>query len=370
MINLYRRFTQKPQPKAVNIVAQRFLQAFNDHGVQPSQIPRLMPQIRLDDLKSEEALLAVLTPAILDQTAKFFGIRSEWLEGVDDKIYEYQSCYKDSAIFFEVLASLQSRTDLNTLSCPLRVLTSTKKLDCTDDNQQLLAPILVEKIAELGEDSIYRYHIFNDGFDWGYRPTRIQLKALARLIYTVLHIPVPLYIVSPAELQSIIEQEAIPQNIVNRGLLTTPSLEDFALSHAESGIAKEIGELPYVLLYIEEYKLASLIAEKPLFTLQPGEPTAQPHTAPELSPPTATPTKTGKRAQNSQDLWMPVRNTVQAWWAEEGDALHIAQAIARIKTLPHLKAGALSDSAIRKHIADLAPANVRGKSGRKPKQST
>ena len=370
MINFFRRVTKSSKSNPVNIVTQRFLQAFNDHGVQPSQIPRLMPQIRLDDLKTEESLLAVLTPAILDQTAKFFGIRSEWLEGVDNKIYEYQSCYKDSAIFFEVLAGLQSRTGLNTLSCPLRVLTSTKKLDCTDDNQQLLVPVLVEKIAELGEDSIYRYHIFNDGFDWGYPSTRIQLKALVRLIYTVLHTPVPLYIVSPAELQSIIEREAIPQNIVNRGLLTTPSLEDFALSHAESGIAKETKEHPYVLLYIEEYKLASLIAEKPSFTLQPGEPIAQPQTAPELSQPTAKLPKTGKRAQNSQDLWMPVINTVQAWWAEEGDALHIAQAIARVKTLPHLKAAALSDSAIRKRIADFAPANVRGKSGRKPNKLT
>ena len=40
--------------------------------------------IKLDDLKSEEALLAALTPEILNQTANLLGIRTAWLEGIDD----------------------------------------------------------------------------------------------------------------------------------------------------------------------------------------------------------------------------------------------------------------------------------------------
>lgn len=89
----------------MNVVAQRFLQVFREHGVEASQIPRLFPLIRFDDLKSEEALLSVLTPEMLDKTAKLFSIRSQWLEGVDDRIYEWLSCYKQPEIFFEYLAS-------------------------------------------------------------------------------------------------------------------------------------------------------------------------------------------------------------------------------------------------------------------------
>lgn len=85
---LWQSFTGKTKTNPVNIVAQRFIQAFLDHGVRATQIPRLQSKIKLDDLKSEEALLAVLTPEVLDQTARLFGIRTAWLEGVDDRVYE------------------------------------------------------------------------------------------------------------------------------------------------------------------------------------------------------------------------------------------------------------------------------------------
>lgn len=365
---LWQSFIGETKTHPVNVVAQRFLQAFTDHGVQPSQIPRLMPQIKLDDLKSENALLAVITPEILDQAAMLFGIRFEWLEGVDNKIYEEQFCYQQPKLFFELLADLRSRADTNTFNFPLRILSASKKLDGADGSQQLLAPVLVEKIAELGDEPIFRYHIFNDSFDWGYFPTRIQLKAMVRMIYTVMHTPVPLFVVSPTDMEHILEGEIIPQKFLHGCLLTEPSLEDFALTKEESWIAKEVTEMPYVVSYIEEHKLDSLISSEPISAIQPSEPVSLVEVPPESAAPITTTQKTGKRAKNTQELWEPVRITVRAWWAEKGDSLHIAEAIKRIKSMPHLKAAPLSESAIRKHIADLAPLNVRGKSGRKSKK--
>ncbi|CAG9932061.1 hypothetical protein [Candidatus Nitrotoga arctica] len=169
-------FDGKTKINPVNVVAQRFLQVFHDHGVQAAQIPRLLPQIKLDDFKSEDALLTALTTEVLYQTAHLFGIRSKWLEGVDDKIYEYLSCYKQPEFFFELLATLQSCANYDFSLSPFRILSSTKNLDCNDGREQLLVPVLVEKIAEFGDELIYRYYIFNDEFDWGYAPTRIQLK--------------------------------------------------------------------------------------------------------------------------------------------------------------------------------------------------
>lgn len=43
---IWQHFSGKAKPNPVNIVAQRFLQAFHDHGLQTSQIPRLLPQIK------------------------------------------------------------------------------------------------------------------------------------------------------------------------------------------------------------------------------------------------------------------------------------------------------------------------------------
>ena len=365
---LWQSFAGKTKNNLVNIVAQRFLQAFHDHGVQPAQIPRLLPAIKLDYLKSEDALLAALTPEILDQTARLFGIRVEWLEGVDDEIYEYLACYKRPAVLLEHLADVVGGEDVG-LSFPLRVFSTTKKLDYNDDSQQQLAPVIVQKIAELGEDRIYRYHIYRDGFDWGYRPSRIELKAIARIVDKKLHTPVPLFVISEKEMRGVLDGKLVPTNLFRGALLSNPSLEDFALTKEESGVAKEVEEIPTVLSYIKEHSLHDFTFDRPEVTQQPDEPIAS--TATLTSPAVELPPKkAGKRENNNQVLWEPVRAVASALWAEEGDSLDISEAIRRIQKMPLLNAGSLSESAIRKHVADLAPPGVRGKSGRKRKKLT
>lgn len=159
---LWQGFAGEPKTKPVNVVAKRFIQVFADHGVQPAQIPRLIPHVKLDDLDSEKALLAVLTPEVLDQTAHLFGIRTAWLEGVDDDIYERKSCYKRPDVFFKNLALLKhDKNDFDYFY--VQTLTATKQLNMNDPSQQLLVVIVVEKIAELGEQRVERYHVYNDG---------------------------------------------------------------------------------------------------------------------------------------------------------------------------------------------------------------
>ena len=364
---LWQGLIGKSKSNPVNIVAQRFLQVFHDHGVQTTQIPRLLPQVKLDDLKSEDDLLAILTHDVLDQIARMFGIRIEWLEGVDDEIYEYLACYKRPEIILEHLAQIVGGGDVG-FRFPLRIFSTTKKLDCNDDSQKLLAPVIVEKIAELGEKAIYRYHIYRDEFDWGYFPTRIELKAIARIVDKKLHTPVPLFVITEKEMRGVLDGKLIPANLFRGALLTNPSLEDFALTKTESVVAKEVDEFPSILEYNRGNNLQDFSFDKPEAPQQPDEPIASPvaPTAPAVEIP---PRKTGKRADNNQDLWEPVRAVASALWAED-DSLSIAEVITRIQKMSHLKASKLTASAIRKHIADLAPPNVRGKSGRKPNKST
>lgn len=357
----------KSKSNPVNIVAQRFLQAFHDHGVQVAQIPRLLPAIKLDNLKSIDALLATLTPDVLDQTARLFGIRTKWLEGIDDEIYEYLACYKRPATLLEHLAEVVDGDDVG-LSFPLRVLATTKKLDCNDDSPQLLAPIIVEKIAELGEEDIYRYQIYRDEFDWGYFPARIELKSIARIVDRNLYTPVPLFVISEKEMRGVLDGKLIPANLFRGSMLTNPSLEDFALTKDESVVAKEVEEIPVVLSYIEKHNLQDFSFDKPKAPQQSDESIASPviSSSPAVE---ITPKKTGKRADNNKDLWEPVRAVAGALWTED-DSLSIAEVITRIHKMSHLKASKLTASAIRKHIDDIAPPNVRGKPGRKPNKQT
>lgn len=355
---LWRKLAKSNEPRPVVTVAQRFLQAFREHGVEPAQIPRLLPQIGLDDLQSSERLLAVLTPDVLSQAAKFLGIRLQWLEGVDDKIYADLYTYKEPAKLLQHLAAiLPSHSEY--LDFPLRVLTGAERLDWTNEDQQELAPVLVEKIARLGETDVCRYHVYRDGFDWGYPPARIQLKALARVVYTALHKPVPLYRVSPDVMEAVLEGRRIPREYLNGCRITNPSLEDYALSREESAVAKEVEELTEVLRYIDQERLLEIDRawEVAISESRPAEP--------ELSSP-PTPKAAGKRETSKGD-WEKIRAYARALWAED-PTIGIGEMVKRIQANKALKKPALGESAIRKRIRDLAPLAVK-KAGRRPKKS-
>lgn len=251
---LLRRFGKKDPHDPVTVVAQRFLQLFVDHGVTVTQIPRLIPNISLDKLKSTDALLPALTSDVLESAAALFGVSLSWLEGVDDCIYEPLFCYKQPHLFFEELAALKMPSS----GFAVRALTATKVLDARNDWTQQLALVLVEKAKDLGSDEIPRYRIFGEEWDWSHPPSRLQLKAMARLFFTIYHRPVPVHLVKPEKLQAIIDGNCVPHDILQGCLLTNPSLEDFALASGEIAQAKETDELPAVLDYIRNNGLDEL----------------------------------------------------------------------------------------------------------------
>ena len=250
-----KRLAGRKNDDQLNIVCRRFLEVFRLHGVETSQIPRLLPQVKLADLQSHERLLAVLTPELLDQVAALFCVRLSWLEGVDDRIYDYLASCKEPKLILEhinaVLTDERSRRGR-----PIRVLCTKKKLDHHSKDVQDLAPVIVEKIAELGEESIFRYHVYRDGFPWDHPPARIELKALARTIYKKLGITVPLYEIPEREMDELLEGRLIPGFLRSVCHHSTPSLEDYALTASESGVARETEELEDVLRYIDEQGLS------------------------------------------------------------------------------------------------------------------
>jgi hypothetical protein len=250
MLNRFKAWI-KPHNKAdsVESAATRFIHLFETHGVQTSQIPRLIPQLKLSHLKTTESLLDALTPAIIDQAATLFGVRSEWLEGAEDEIYPHHYCYKQPNLFFEHFNTLAP----NAYSCPVRMLAVNKYLDFQSDEYQPLVLVLVETVKAFNEGYINRYHIYRDGWDWGYEPSRIQLKAMARLLGRI-H-PIPIYQVSQDVLDAVLEARMIPQPYLSSPLVTNPCLEDFAESSDQSGAAKEVDELPQVMQYISDYGL-------------------------------------------------------------------------------------------------------------------
>lgn len=74
--------------RSENVLTERFIRLFNAHDIQSNQIPRLITQIKYGDLNNPQTLLTALSPAVIDATAQLFGILPEWLEGLDDKLYQ------------------------------------------------------------------------------------------------------------------------------------------------------------------------------------------------------------------------------------------------------------------------------------------
>lgn len=352
--------------KTVALVAERFLQVFREHGIEAAQIPRLLPQVRLEDLQSSERLLAIITPDLLDQVAKLFGIRVQWLEGRDDRIYDYLAVYKEPHILLDHLRSLwQQSSWANEVGCPLRILATTARLDYRDDHCHELAPILVEPIATLGDETIYRYHVYQDGFSWDHSPARIELKAIALTAYRSLQKPIPIYPISQQDMDALLEGRRIPRSLLGSRLNTNPSMEDYVLTSDESAVAKETDELPALREYIarvglDAYDLRAPVSDEPL-----PQPTAEPLL--NNLQPSVTSTTAGKR-QAQRHIWQGIEAAAIALWAQD-QALTITQIVRQLQMIPEIKAFALQPDTIRKRIARFAPEGIRGKSGRKPKKS-
>lgn len=356
--------------KPVTLVAERFLQLFRDHGIEVTRIPRLLPELKLDDLQSPQRLLAILTPARLDRAAKLFGIRVEWLEGCDDRIYDTLYTYKEPQRLLDHLRRIgQQPGYADEAGFPLRILATTTRLDYRDDDHQELAPILVEPIATLGDETIYRYHIYQDGFCWDHPPARIELKAIARIAFRALRQPIPIYPITPQDMAAVLDGRRIPRDLLDHCLITNPSLEDYVLDPAESAVAKETGELPAVLDYmarmdLNAYDFKAVAASE---TTGPDEPETPLPPPQEASPPPAMPAEPGKQ-QTARERWQKIEAAAIALWAQDR-TLRIAEVARRIRALPEIKAAALQPDTIHRHIARHAPPDIKGKPGRQPRQS-
>ena len=249
---LWRRMSgQKP---ASSQMGKRFLALFQAHGVAPTQIQRFLPQVTLEHL-SDERLAEVLTNETLNQTATLFGVRREWLEGIDQQIYEPLFCYKAPVWFFHDLAKWQ--VEPQTFS--VRALCY-GELDSSSPREQPLVLLAVEKVGMIGEEEICRYRVYHDAWDWGYFPCRLQLKALARLVHLGWQTPIPVHRVQKGILEKIRVGRRVPRLELQGCPLTEPCLEDFALAENESGKAQETEELAEVFRYIEHNQLAGFAA--------------------------------------------------------------------------------------------------------------
>lgn len=240
------------------LVAERFIQLFNDHGVEVNQIPRFVPDITLNDLASTESLLKKLTPDCLDSVAHLFGIEVAWLEGGSEQIYPPWSCYKDPQKFLDLLENIRPRSS----DYALRIFTTASELNYESAESQPFIMVVCERINIDFQKPVYKYYVDTE-WQWTEDICRLQLKSHALLYYQKLHCPIPIYKITQSDFDALSEWRCVPNTLINSGLLTTPSFEDYILDNNQSVVAKEVQELPQVRAYVSEHQLALNLAVEP-----------------------------------------------------------------------------------------------------------
>lgn len=365
-------FKRKPS----QVVARRLVELTDAHGVRRQEIPRLFPSVGYAHLDDPQLLLAAITPAVVDSAAELFGVRREFLEGLDKLAYlpigsGRAPAAESTRILVNALAhAVESHQEGGGwMRGPLAVLATSAALDRRSPHQQWLVPVIVEPSGAELEGPLYRCRIFGGYFDWADADQRIGLKALAWLVWHRLGKVVPLYPVTESYLVDTLSGETVPSVALLRSVITNPSLEDFIEEAGNSAVAKEVDELPEVLAFLESSGLRAHW-DAVSINVTPATPVAT-TTDPggEIDGPSAAKASTARNGKRgaAEATKGELRAAAQVIWAQDSSAT-IASVIRQLKTMSHLRGAARSDSAIHKAISSVAPVGA-SRPGRRPKQS-
>jgi hypothetical protein len=175
-LNLFSRVKSlfiKSAPTAT--VASRFVQLFEEHGVNRNQIPSFFEHgLTVAIVENDEKLLPALTEEILNAACKLFAVRREWLDGVDTQIHPTHNFYKEPEKFREFVVGLNKKKK-GLVSGMLFVA------DTPSRNYDAVI-ILEEELGVVGEKVIYRYHICNNWLFY-YWKSRVYLTACIALAW-------------------------------------------------------------------------------------------------------------------------------------------------------------------------------------------
>ncbi|MDO6505546.1 hypothetical protein Q4506_00620 [Colwellia sp. 4_MG-2023] len=174
--NKYFNRTQATEP--FSTITQRLVALFESHGVHRNQIEEFFGHgLDIPSCTTDDELLKKLTPEIITDAAKLFGVNKDWLEGSSNEIYNIPDFYKHPEDFDFYLTELLNNT--NAYKPSAYVLTSHKK-SIYEYNDSLF--VIAEPIGEINQREIYKYHLLGR---WGihYWKSRAYFTACCALLY-------------------------------------------------------------------------------------------------------------------------------------------------------------------------------------------
>ncbi|WP_415906712.1 hypothetical protein ACMXYX_07270 [Neptuniibacter sp. QD72_48] len=138
-------------------VAERFINLFEAHGVYRNQIPEFFDHgFTIEDVQTEDNLLAKLTPSLLQSAADLFQVNAEWLSHGQGDIFKSHHFYKHPAEFGCYIDKLQASGDEKQIEGFVLTVKPPRK------HEEDTLIVLKESVGRIGDRTIFRYHLCPD----------------------------------------------------------------------------------------------------------------------------------------------------------------------------------------------------------------
>lgn len=225
---------------------ERFVLLLESHSISRTQIPDFLAdviELSFKDINTDQGLLEKLSPAIIKDVCRRFGVQPEWIEGADDQSYPDMSFDKDPIGFIDFLSDLKA--NYQDIHC----------FFIKDKNDELIKNVInihrfpiamvlrvsIKKESDFSEQQIYKYYPLADHYFWGYERTRLQLKAFTFIAFQLgIHIwgcNVP-----KEQIEQIIERKIFAGPIIQKAHQVAWRPDDYIFTNRESAAALDPDE--------------------------------------------------------------------------------------------------------------------------------
>lgn len=270
-IRKYSTIGNKVVPEFINenesiySLVDRFLKVFEVHGIAITQIYTITDKrfnLTLKDFKDKDSVLNIISDDLLNWTASTFGVRREWLDGIDKNIYQMPDYYKDIHTAIRDFINMLNKD----YEVDVYFLRTSEELNNMSEEDQSIGLVIRIYFNDGFGKKIFKYIPIRTYWYWGYWRTRYQLKALIWL-FKKLDIDTHGYNIDKKELDSLLSGDIFPQQIIdNLRIGYTWYTDDYIDSPTYSIQAKENDEKDqvYKYFYDERYyhSLVEYIEEK------------------------------------------------------------------------------------------------------------
>lgn len=163
--------------------ASRVLRAFEAHGIERTQINRLLPtdlQLKQFDLSNADEFKKVLTPAHINWMVDYFALNPDWLDGTSERAHKRIDSYKNPAKLHAWFRERISQTDPG----------GRYKLHLfTVDSASISAAssgyfaVVLEEFFDVDDDCLSRYYHLTEGAHFDHPPCVLHLMQVLALAH-------------------------------------------------------------------------------------------------------------------------------------------------------------------------------------------